>query len=95
MCNNKVKMYVEMDVTIPQALALQAMFEYWNALGRNGSSREVGFYCDGDGNFRPECKIGFDKDIPQLTDKIRANAILRNENGNLLYDFDRLEEVQE
>ena len=30
--NDRIKMTVNMDVTIPQALALQAMFEYWNKL---------------------------------------------------------------
>lgn len=77
-----------MEVTIPQGLALQAMFEYWNLLSSLGGSRKVGFYADGDGNFHPKCSIKFDGDIPELTDELRQIAIVKDDNGNRIYDFD-------
>ena len=67
-------MTVTMDVTIPQALALQAMFEHWNRLAGLGSSREVAFYADGDGNFRPRAQFEFSEEIPELDDELRNIA---------------------
>lgn len=83
-----VKMTVSMDVTIPQALALQAMFKYWNYLSNIGASRKVAFYVDGDGNFHPKCDISFDKNMPSLTEKIEEISVVSDENGNRVYDFD-------
>ena len=83
-----MKMKVEMEVTIPQALALQAMFEYWNWLGGIGSSRNVAFYCDGDGNFQPHCKVSCDTEIPELTDELRKLAVVEDVDGDRVYDFD-------
>jgi hypothetical protein len=89
---NKVKMTVSMEVTIPQALALQAMFEYWNSLAAMGSSRKVGFYIDGDGDFHPECKIKFSKKIPPLSDEIKKITIASGErSGDLMFDYDGIE----
>ena len=34
--SKRIKMNIEMDVTVPQALALQSMFEYWNILANMG-----------------------------------------------------------
>ena len=83
-----MKMKVEMDVTIPQALALQAMFEYWNQLSAMGGSRFAGFYVDGDGNFHPKCDITYDTPIPELTDEMREAAVVNDDNGNKKFDFD-------
>lgn len=83
-----IKMTVEMDVTIPQALTLQAMFEYWNRLSGIGASRQVVFYADGDGNFHPRCDIKYSEDLPELTDEMREISIIAGENGNHRYDFD-------
>ena len=88
MMSDKIKMTIEMNVTIPQALALQAMFEYWNTLGNVGCSRKVGFYVDGDGNFQPNCTIKFNTIIPTLTDEMRGKAIIKEHDDNRLYDFD-------
>lgn len=88
--SDKVKMTVEMEVTIPQALALQAMFEHWNLLANMGGSRYVGFFVDGDGNFHPKCDISYDKQIPKLTDELRELAVVEDKHGNKKYDFDAI-----
>ena len=72
----RLKMTVEMEVTESQALALQAMFEHWRVLGGQGSSRYVGFFVDGDGNFKPKCKITTDKPIRELTQEMREKAVI-------------------
>lgn len=87
-----IKMTVTMEVTQAQALALIAMFEYWNELSSCGGSREVAFYVDGDGNFHPHCKIECSDELESrfehLTDKIRKIAVVRDNDGDRLYDFD-------
>jgi hypothetical protein len=83
-------MTVTMEVTRPQALTLQAMFTYWNQLSSQGSSRRVGFYVDGDGNFHPKCQMTFSEPLPELTDELRELAVAVDENGNRLYDFDSI-----
>lgn len=85
---DKFKMTVEFEVTEPQALALQAMFEHWTHLGNIGSTRVIGFFIDGCGDFQPNCKINFSKQIHALTDEMRTKAIIRNTSGNEVYDFD-------
>lgn len=91
--NEKVKMYITMEVSIPQALALQAMFEYWNELSSTGSSRNVSFFVDGDGDFHPKCTISFSGKaiIPMLTPEIKKAVIKGDLNGNRLYDYDGVE----
>ena len=84
----RLTLTVEMSVTVPQALALQAMFEYWNFLGSAGSSRKVAFYVDGDGDFQPRCKVSTDQPIPTLTKEMHKEAIIEDVNGNRVYDFD-------
>lgn len=86
----KVKMTVNMDVTIPQALALQAMFENWNILSSIGSSKEISFFCDGDGNFHPNCQITYDKKIPKLTEELFNDTIVKDNNGNRVFDYDAI-----
>jgi hypothetical protein len=85
---DKLTLTVQMDVTPPQALALQAMFEYWTRLGGIGSSRYVAFYCDGDGNFQPKCRVAFSSPIPLLTDELRKKAVVKECDGDRWYDFD-------
>lgn len=84
----KIKMNVEMSVTVPQALALQAMFNYWTQCGNWGMSREVGFYVDGDGNFQPNCNISFSESVPKLTKELIDASIAHEDGGDRLYDFD-------
>lgn len=42
--SEKVKLTVEMEVTVPQALTLQAMFGRWNTLSNLGSSQFISFF---------------------------------------------------
>lgn len=88
--NERIKMTVTMDVTISQALALRAMFEYWNHCSKVGSSREIGFYVDGDGDFHPCCEVTFSRPIPKLTDTIHWLSVKSDDEGNRLYDFNTL-----
>jgi hypothetical protein len=81
------KMVIEMEVTEPQALALKAMFEYWNHLGSIGASRRVGFYVDGDGNFKPNCKVQLESKT-ELTDEMRDMSVVEENDGDRTYDFD-------
>jgi hypothetical protein len=86
--SEKIKINIEMEVTIPQALALQAMFKYWDYLGQAGGSREVAFYIDGDGDFRSKSKVSFSKDIPELTEEMEKMAVIKDKNGDRTYDYD-------
>ena len=84
----RLRMTVTFDVTEPQAIALEAMFNYWCQLSSMGSSRFVAFYCDGDGDFHPKCKIGFSRPIITLTDDLAKKAVIEDKNGNRKYDYD-------
>lgn len=90
MIKEKVNLTVKMNVTIPQALALKAMFNYWNQCGNWGMTRQVGFYVDGDGNFQPKCEVTCDKEIPELTEELAKLAISIDSQGDRLYDFDSI-----
>lgn len=63
------------DRWVPHFLA---MLKYMQQLGKLGSSREVTFYSDGDGDFRPEFK--WDPSLPEI-----ANP-KRDISGDRLYD---------
>ena len=86
--SRKIKMSVELEVTIPQALTLQAMFNYWNQLSGKGSSRFVAFYADGDGNFRPKANCTFSEELPFLSGLLNHLAVVEDLDGNRKYDFD-------
>jgi hypothetical protein len=91
MSNERIKIAVYMDVTVPQALAIQAMFRYWNTLSGLGGSRRVGFYADGDGNFHPNCEFVnlSTKKLPKLTDELyQASIVEGKESGDYTFDFD-------
>lgn len=85
--DERTKMVIEMNVTQSQGLALRAMFEYWNHLANIGGSRKVGFYVDGDGNFKPECNVKFEA-TTELTDEMRNISIVEDNDGDRTYDFD-------
>ncbi len=55
-----------------------AMLRYMQQLGSIGSSREVGIFADGDGNFRP--KFEWASTLPSKAEPVR------DDNGNRLYD---------
>lgn len=90
--DGRVTMHVRMRVTPAQALALRSMFSYWNVLASMGGSREVGFYVDGDGNFKPNCQTSLinphEVEIPELTDELKQLAVVRDNHGDKLFDFD-------
>lgn len=88
MSKQRLKMTVDLEVTPAQALALQCMFEHWNALASMGSSRRIGFFVDGDGNFKPKCKFTYSETLPELTDEMRRFSVSEEQNGNRLYDYD-------
>lgn len=79
-----------MDVTPAQALTLIAMYDYWNQLSSMGSSRYVGFMVDGDGDFHPNVQYTVSEadELPQLTDKLRKAAIVSDNDGDRMYDYD-------
>jgi hypothetical protein len=88
MSSKRVKMTVEMDVTVAQGLALQAMFKHWNRLASWGSSRMVAFYVDGDGNFKPKCNVTFSEEMPELTEDLEKAALIAGDaKGNTTADF--------
>lgn len=89
---DRIKMTVDMEVTVPQALALQAMFEHWNKLGAWGASRHISFFVDGDGNFQPNCKFKFSEEIPELTPTLATLAIANQKSDELeaKFDFDAI-----
>ena len=74
--SRKIEMMVTLNVTVPQALALQAMFDHWNSLSSMGSSRQVSFFVDGDGSFNTHAKCRFSEEIPELDTHLRDLAEL-------------------
>jgi hypothetical protein len=91
----KIKMLVELDVTPAQALALEAMFDHWNQLSSWGSSRMVGFYADGDGNFHPRCVYSYSEDPMKFNEgkfnreELKEMAAFQNkEKDSKNFDFD-------
>jgi hypothetical protein len=84
----KIKMRIELEVTEPQALTLQAMFEYMHQLSGLGGSRYIAFYADGDGDFHPKPEITFDQPVRQLTDEMKKAAIVEDDHGHRKYDYD-------
>ncbi len=91
MSNDRIRVAVYLTATVPQALALQAMFEYWNRLAGLGGSRRVAFFVDGDGNFHPDAQfvnLSTEK-LPRLTDEMREAAVVAGkQNGDYVFDFD-------
>ncbi len=85
---DKLKLTVEMQVSAPQAYALMEMFKYWNLCGGAGMTREVGFYCDGDGDFQPKCEIKTEPELPEMPKEQAAKAKIRDNHGDCLFDFD-------
>lgn len=92
---DRVTMNVAMQVTPAQGVALQAMFDYWAACGRVGSSRKVTFYVDGDGDFKPDCQVTFNDPAGifpilsgQLREETAAKAVVEDHDGDRVYDAD-------
>ena len=88
--SERIAMTVTLQVTVPQALALQSMFEHWNYIGSAGSSRVIGYFVDGDGNFNPKCTWQFSAPVPELTDELRklSHINIREPGIDMDFDFD-------
>ena len=88
----RTEMTIKLQVTPAQGLALQAMLEYWNALSSMGSSREIGFFVDGDGNFHPQATVNFENPMLELTDELRQKAACRRDSDGApeCFDFDAI-----
>ena len=87
--SDRIEMNVKLQVTVPQGLALQAMFNHWNNLAAMGCSRMIGFYVDGDGNFKPNCQCSFSGEVPELTEElVKACIVADDGNGAVDFDFD-------
>lgn len=85
----KVKLTIEMDnLTVPQALALKAFFQYWRHCANAGCSREIGFFVDGDGDFNSKLSITCDQELPYLTEELAEKAVVKDHQGNRVYDYD-------
>ena len=84
----KIKMTVTMEVSASQAYALMAMFNYWNFCGKAGTSREIGFEVDGDGDFHPKCEVKTEPKLPEMPKQQIDKAIVWDNNGNRKYDYD-------
>ena len=82
---DRSEIIVTMNVTEPQAIALTAMFEYWNWLSAVGGSRRVAFYVDGDGDFHPKCRV---TKAPAVNERHRKLAVIEDKDGNRVYDYD-------
>jgi len=48
---------ITLELTPPQAAAIEDMLYQWNYMGGIGRSRWTAFYADGDGNFQPNARI--------------------------------------
>lgn len=88
----RITMHVDLQVTLPQALALKEMFEKWNRLSGIGSSNYVSFYVDGDGNFHPKIKVSFSHPLPEFTEEQLAeiHKLAPSRTDELKYDFDSI-----
>lgn len=87
----RLKMLVELDVTEPQALALQAMFEHWNRLSDIGASRRSAFCVMGNYDFHPNVQVTLPDGVTELTDEIRRAAMLDGHiHDDALFDYDRI-----
>ncbi len=86
--SDKIEMTIKLQVTEPQALTLQAMFEYMNQLSGMGGSRYVAFFADGDGDFHPKPDITFNRPVKPLTNEMRKAAVVDDDHGHRKYDYD-------
>lgn len=94
--NKRIKMTVELDVTIPQAVALKAMFDHWNYLSSIGSTKSISFLVDGGGNFHPNATCTTSEEIPELTKAMEKLICIDGDvtlpkKDDLIFDFDQLD----
>lgn len=63
---NRIKMTVNLEVNVLQALTLRAMFKHWNNTSANGCTEAVGFLVNELGNFSPKAECYFSEQIPEM-----------------------------
>lgn len=81
----KHTMVITLDnVTPHDAYAIKRMFEHVEKLGRQGSSRKVTLYADGDGSLHPKVKVDYPISLPELDD----NFV--DDNDNFTADSDNI-----
>ena len=85
---DKIKLTVTMEVTAPQAYALISMFDTWDVYGQVGMSRDISFYVDGDGDFRPGCEITTTPALPKMPREQLKQAVIWENHGDLKFDYD-------
>lgn len=94
--DDKVTMTVKFRTSPAQALALQAMFEYWNRMATIESSRVVGFFINGHDKLSPNCQISLSKEVPELTQELRR--LLSNwkcvseQNVHVIFNYKNIEQ---
>lgn len=86
----RVKLTVTMEVSAPQAYALQEMFKWWNFCSSAGMSRRVAFFVDGDGDFHPNCEVKTEPALPELPKEQSRMAVAEDNHGHSLYDYDSI-----
>lgn len=87
--DDKVQLTINLSVSVPQAYALIAMFNYWNICGKTGISREIGL--ETDGNFNPMCEIKMTPQLPKMPEEQLKQAIVWDDQGNRKYAYDPLD----
>jgi hypothetical protein len=76
------------NLTKPQALAIEEMLAWWQRLGSWGSSRNVTFFADGDGNFRPQITVDGRKPEFKGSELCGEKTFRPKDGGDINIDFD-------
>lgn len=77
MPDEKVSLTVHFgNLTVAQAIALDAMFHMYESLGQQGRSRTVAFDVDGDGDFRPTVQVVYSQKPSWLELMLREHALV-------------------
>ncbi len=81
--DERIDMTIELSgLTVAQAIAMKDMFDMMRKLGSLGSSRFVGYYSDGDGNFRPKPKYTFSAYSNEIEEWADPRNVDPLDNGN-------------
>jgi len=61
---------IMLDLTPPQAIAVEDFLHTWNQLSNLGASRWTAFYADGDGDFHPKATLN--GEVPKATPLLKG-----------------------
>lgn len=80
---DEVEFTVKCKMKYAQAVAFHSMLSTMESFGRNGQSRVVGFYADGDGAFQPkfESDFEFGESIEPLPHYERGGSYIYDEDS--------------